>query len=263
MRNDKRDDHLRSVATALDLISALSVSQVPLRVNETARRLGVAPATAHRLLSTFVANGFAVPAADGPGYRPGPSLLRLRAGHQLPVGALREAARPVLDRLSRSTGESVHLSILEGLDVVGIEHMAGGKSAVFIHPVGSRVPSHATAVGHALLAYRPDALEALIQEGLTQLTDATIAHGAALRHSLAGVRRRGYAINEGQWHAETAGVAAPILDSRGEALAAVGISGPAARVGGRPSLARLGRLARGAAREVSTRLPKQALDVHK
>jgi DNA-binding IclR family transcriptional regulator len=113
-----------------------------------------------------------------------------------------------------------------------------------------------------LLALSPEAAEAIIAEGFARLTDATVPHGAALRRSLADVVRRGYAVNNRQWHAETAGVAAPIVDASGEAVAAIGISGPASRIGRRETLDRLGRLARTAASEIGARLPEVIAHAH-
>ncbi len=258
----RADTNLRSVATALQLLRELANADAPLGVTEAARRLGVAPSTAHRLLSTMVAAGFAMRSPAGRGYRRGPELVRMFGRRPVQLVLLRDAAHPVLERVTRETGETAHLSILEGLDVVGIDHVESAAPLVFRHPIGSRVPAHATAVGHALLAFSPEAAEVLIEEGLARLTDSTVPTGAALRRSLADVRRRGYAVNNRQWHAETAGAAAPIIDRSGEAVAALGISGPASRIGRREILDRLGRIARAAAAEIAARLPDSMESAH-
>jgi DNA-binding IclR family transcriptional regulator len=248
---------LRSVGSALELVRQLGGSESGIGVTEAARALGVAPSTAHRLLTTLVGAGFAIREPGGRRYRRGPALLRLGSSQRvLPDLLVRDAARAVLERVSRETGETAHLSVLDGLDVIGIDHVVSDLPVVYRHPIGSRVPAHATAVGHALLAYSPEAAEALIAEGLTQITDATLPHGDALRRALDAVRRRGYAINDRGWHTETAGVAAPILwPASGGAVAALGISGPANRLPHGDGLGRLGRFARTAAAEVATRLP--------
>ena len=249
----RREPTLRSVASALALLRHLAASDGSIGVTEASDVLGVAPSTAHRLLTTFVAQGFAVRLSDRR-YRRGPALLRLPVRRPLAVVVLRDLARPTLESISRQTGEATHLAVLEGLDVIGIDHVAGRDDATARHPVGSRVPAHATAVGLALLAHSPEAAEALVAEGLTRMTDATVPHGEALRTTLGEVRDRGYAVNDRGWDPTTAGVAAPIVDRGGEAVAALGISGLAARLSAR-DLARLGRLARAAAEELSSRLP--------
>jgi DNA-binding IclR family transcriptional regulator len=253
---------LRSVGAALELLRVLADAEGAIGVTEAARYLSVAPSTAHRLLATFLAHGFAMRSPTGRGYRRGPALVRLSSRRPIQLVLLRDAAHPTLERVSHETGETAHLSILDGLDVVGIDHVESVRPVVFRHPIGSRVPSHATAVGHALLAHSPEAAEALIAEGLARLTDETVPHGSALRRSLELVRQRGYAVNDRQWHPETAGVAAPILDANGEAVAAIGISGPASRLNRREMLDRLGRIARSAAVEIAARLPEPTTHTH-
>lgn len=253
---------LRSVGVALELLRVLADTDGAIGITEASRYLKVAPSTAHRLMTTFLAHGFAMRSPAGRGYRRGPALVRLYGRRPVQLVLLRDAAHPILKRISHETGETAHLSILDGLEVVGIDHVESDRPVVYRHPIGSRVPSHATAVGLALLAHSPEAAEALIAEGLARLTDATIPHGSALRRSLEEVRQRGYAVNDRQWHPETAGVAAPILDTKGEAVAALGISGPASRLNRREMLDRLGRTARTAASEIAARLPQAASHPH-
>lgn len=253
---------LRSVGTALELLRALADTDGALGVTEAARYLSVAPSTAHRLLATFLVHGFAMRSPTGRGYRRGPALVRLYGHRPVQLVLLRDAAHPILERVSHETGETAHLSILDGLDVVGIDHVESDRPVVYRHPIGSRVPAHVTAVGLALLAHSPEAAEALIAEGLGRLTDVTVPDAASLRRSLEEIRQRGYAVNDRLWHPETAGVAAPILDAKGEAVAALGISGPASRLKRREMLDRLGRVARSAAAEIATRLPQPASHPH-
>jgi DNA-binding IclR family transcriptional regulator len=248
---------LRSVANALRLLTQLAQAEGTLGVTELSRSLGIAPSTTYRLLSTLAAHGFATRLPDERRYRRGPALLRL--GRRQRVGEyvrLREIAHPLLERLADRTGETTHLAALDGLDVVGIDHVESSQAVVARHPVGSRVPAHATAVGQALLAYQPEAAEAVVGAGLTALTGDTIADPERLRRTLEEVRDRGYATNLRQWYPETAGVAAPVRGTDGEVLAALGISGPASRLGRPRLLAALGIEARAAADEISVQLSR-------
>jgi IclR family KDG regulon transcriptional repressor len=253
---------LRSVGAALELLRALADAEGAIGVTEAARYLKVAPSTAHRLMTTFLAHGFAMRSPTGRGYRRGPALVRLSGRRPVQLVLLRDVAHPILERVSLETGETAHLSILDGLEVVGIDHVESDRSVVYRHPIGSRVPSHTTAVGLALLAHSPEAAEALIAEGLGNHADTTVPDADSLRRSLEEIRQRGYAVNDRMWHPETAGVAAPILDAKGEAVAALGISGPASRLKRREMLDRLGRVARSAAAEIATRLPHPASHPH-
>lgn len=210
---------LRSVGNALALIELL-VAHESLGVTEAARLLGVAPSTAHRLLTTFVAEGFAMRSVEVDGrYRRGPALVRFLGRATIQPSLLREAAHAILERVAARSGETAHLTVLDGLDAVGVDHVESSRPVVARHPIGSRMPAHATAVGQALLAFAPEVAEALIAEGLTRHTGQTVEDARALRRTLAEVRRRGYALNLRGWHEETAGVAAPVLDAGGIAIA--------------------------------------------
>ena len=243
---------LRSVSNALRVVEILAAADRPVGVTEIAERLGVAPSTAHRLLATLVEAGFARHEADRR-YRAGPSVARL-ATRPAPPPLLRDAARPVLRWVAESSGETAHLAIIDGVSVVTIDHAAGGRPGDVGHVVGARVPAHATAVGLALLAHHPEVVEAVVAGGLGRWTASTIADAATLRRRLAEVRRRGYAVNLRGWLEGTAGVAAPVLAPDGEAVASVGISGPADRLGRRAAIAALGPLARAGALAIASRL---------
>jgi DNA-binding IclR family transcriptional regulator len=144
--------------------------------------------------------------------------------------------------------------VLDGVEVVGLDHVESTQTLIVRHPVGSRLPAHATASGQALLAYAPEATRAVIDAGLVALTSRTITEEAALLRELGRVRRRGFAVNVRQWDPETAGVAAPVLNRFGEAIAALGISGPASRMSQQGLLLRLGSVAEAAASGISTQI---------
>lgn len=248
---------LRSVSNALRAVEVIAATDGSVGVTEVAARLGVAPSTAHRLLATLVATGFARRGPDRR-YRAGPSVARL-AARPAPSPLLRDAARPVLRWLAEASGETVHLAVLDGVAVVTIDHVAGGRPGDDVgHVVGARVPAHATAVGLALLAHHREVAEAVVAGGLDRWTATTIADAATLRRRLGDVRRRGYAVNVRGWLEGTAGVAAPVLLPGGEAVASIGISGPADRIGRRAAIASLGPLARAGALAIATRLATEA-----
>jgi IclR family acetate operon transcriptional repressor len=174
---------------------------------------------------------------------------------------LREVARPVLGQLAYATNETAHLAVLDGLDVVALDHVVGPRPVVARHPIGSRLPAHATAVGLAILAHVPEAVDAILEGGLEPWTTATIIEPRSLSRTLDAVRRRGYAVNIRGWHPETAGVAAAVFAAGGECVAAVGVSGPATRIGRGPQLAELARAALEASREISGRLLSEGREV--
>jgi len=104
------------------------------------------------------------------------------------------------------------------------------------------LPAHCTASGKVLLAELPDdTVRLLFSGGLPPLTDRSLTSLDDLITQLAGVRRRGYAINLGESENQLNAVAAAIHDRSGDAVAAITVAGPSFRM-------REGRLTEVAAR---------------
>ena len=246
-------DELRSVGKALELLDLLGASDRPIGVMELSRELRIAPSSAHRLLSTFLARGYATQSAAGAGYRRGPAVIRLRTHGFVTTPALTAAARPLLRDICLSLGETTHLMVLDGLDVVELDMVQSPGPVAGHHAIGARVPPHATAAGHALLAHSPEAAEVLIELGLVAHTRATIVRGDVLRRVLRSVQTSGYALNDRQWHEDWGAVAAPVLGPAGQVIAAIAITVPARHSTPR-NLAQLGRAARMAASHLADRL---------
>lgn len=245
---------LRSVTNALRVMEALADAEGPMAVTELGQKLGMAVSTTHRILATLAAGGFAVRVPALRRYRAGPGLARLARRSLLDNVRLSEAARPVLGDLAAESGETSQLTVLDGWDTVAIDHVDSTQPVIVHHPAGSRVPAHATAVGQAILAHLPEVAARIARDGLVGHSSRTITDPATFIAELELIRHRGYAINVGQLHPETAGVAAPIIEASGAIIGSIGISGPAARIGHPDRLAELARLAALAAMRVRERL---------
>jgi DNA-binding IclR family transcriptional regulator len=226
----------------------------PMAVTELAQRLRLAPSTTHRILATLAAAGVAIRVPSQRRYRAGPGLARLARRSLQDNARLVEAARPVLQRLSAESGETSQLTVLDGSDTVAIDHVDSTHPVIVHHPAGSRVPAHATAVGQAILAHLPEVAARIARDGLVAFSDRTITDRASFLAELETIRERGYAINVGQLHPETAGVAAPIVEHSGVVLGSIGISGPVARFGLADRLAAMAELTAAGASEVQARL---------
>jgi len=250
---------LRSVTNALRVMEALANAEGPMAVTELGQRLGLAASTTHRILATLAAEGFAVRVPALRRYRAGPALARLARRSLLDNARLEEAARPVLTRLAAESGETSQLTVLDGWDTVAIDHVDSTQPVIVHHPAGSRVPAHATAVGQAILAHLPEVAARIAREGLVAHSSRTLTDPAAFLAELETIRRRGFAINVGQLHPETAGVAAPIVEPSGGVIASIGISGPAARIGDGTRLVELAGMAVAGAADVRDQLTRLEL----
>jgi DNA-binding IclR family transcriptional regulator len=135
------------------------------------------------------------------------------------------------DMLARKTGEAVWIGRLADGEVHLAHQAARPDRPVQRLDGDSAIPWHACALGHAIVAgLDPDAQEALLARPAQRLTGLTVTEPEKLRQALALTRHRGYAVEA---HAATlgeAGIAAPVFDSSGRAVAAIGIVGPAERL---------------------------------
>jgi IclR family acetate operon transcriptional repressor len=222
---------VQSLERALDLLEALAGAD-ELGVSEVAARTGLVPSTAHRLLATLVARGYAAQSPATGRYLLGYKLLELTTGLQDRLGRLRAAARPHLQAIQDETGETTNLVVLEGANVVYVDSVSGTRSVRLITEVGHAVAAHTSGAGKALLAWRePDEVEALLGDGpLYAATPQTLTAVDALLADLERTRARGYSIDNEEHEPGVGCVATPVLDAGGLALAAISVSGPMARI---------------------------------
>lgn len=220
---------LSSVDNALLLVRLLVEHRV-LRVSEAADLLGVAPSTAHRLLVSLCAQGFAEHDPRGP-YQPGPVLLEI--GHTVTSGLdLRAACRPALERLAERTDETISLCVLEGHDVRFIDGIDGRQLIRVGDRRGVRLPAHATAGGKAIMAALSDyELERRFGgRGLERRTGQTVSDWHTLLEELTAIRHAGFAMNVREGSRDACAIGAAVLDRVGAPLASINVVMPAVRM---------------------------------
>ncbi|HLG74497.1 MAG TPA: IclR family transcriptional regulator [Chloroflexota bacterium] len=227
-----------------------------LRVSDAARTLGVASSTAHRLLDTLRYHGFVQQDAESRAYEAGPALteLGLAAVRELD---LRTWAHPHMEALSEAVGETVHLLVLRGRDVLFVDAVEGADPLRVTSRIGSIVPAHLTAGGRLLLAELPSEELARRFKGVSRLTGSkTLSTLTDLKRMLDCLRRQGYSVNMGDTLKEphTAAVAALVRESSGRAVASLSIAAPLARLEGQDLTEVVERL-QAAAEAVSRELP--------
>jgi DNA-binding IclR family transcriptional regulator len=212
------------------LEAVTEVENRPRTIEELASRVGLTRSNTHRTLQTLVHAGYVVKDDDSGGYRATVRLFELGA-RQLAQLDVRKLAQPAMRRLTDETGETVHLSVLDGMDVVYIDKIDSAQPIRAYSYIGGRAPAYAVATGKALLAHQPDGYIARCAGQLQAHTPKTITSMAALEDEMRKVRRQGYAINRGEWRASVGGVAVAIFNSLEQPVAALGISGPLERLG--------------------------------
>ena len=124
----------------------------------------------------------------------------------------------------------MHLSVLDGLDVVYVDKLDSPQPLLAYSTVGGRAPAYAVATGKALLVCQTADYLDHYGAAIKRHTEDTHVSLLALKQELADVNRIGYAINRGEWRQGIGGIAAPIFNGLDKAVAALGISGPLERL---------------------------------
>jgi DNA-binding IclR family transcriptional regulator len=212
------------------LLEALAHSDRPRGVTELARELGWNKSNVHRSLATLVSLGYVRKNPETGGYEMSLRLWELgsRIINRL---SLKPAAFPFMQRLAERTRETVHLSILDGLDVVYVDKIDSPEPVRAYSTVGGRAPAYCVATGKAMLAFQPDAVLAGLRfSNLKAHTEWTITKKEAFLEEMERIRQTGYSVNRGEWRSAVRGLAAPIFGAGNRPVAAIGLSGPRARL---------------------------------
>lgn len=202
----------------------------PRTIDELAAQVGLTRSNVHRTLQTLAHAGYVTKDESSGNYRSTLRLFELGAA-QVSQFDVRRHAPPVMRSLAQATGETVHLSVLDGIDVIYIDKIDSPQPIRSYTAIGGRAPAYAVATGKALLAFQPDGYLERHGQGMLRHTAVTTPSLACLKQELADVVRTGHAVNRGEWRDSVGGVAAPVFDAMGEAVAALGISGPLERLG--------------------------------
>jgi len=198
-------------------------------VSDLSREVGLSRSTTHRYVSTLAALGYLQQDAETRKYRLGPRVLDLGFS-AINSMELRHVSAPHLQLLSDSTGHTVNMAVLDGVDIVYIERCRSSRGErreidLNLH-VGSRLPAYCTSMGKVLLAFLPaDELKgALAGIRLAQRGPNTITAKAELQRELERVRARGLAVNNEELAYGLRSIAAPVRAQTGEVVAAINVA---------------------------------------
>jgi DNA-binding IclR family transcriptional regulator len=216
--------HVAAVERALAVLDAVAEAG-DIGTNELARRTGINPSTVSRLLATLAARGLVRHVPETGRYRLGARLVQL-GGAALAGLDLRELARPALVALAAETGETATLSVPGEPDAITIDFVQSAASVQSVARLGRPSVAHATATGKVALAFGDVALP---PGDLHAYTERTVTDRGRLDAVIAAARVQGYAEAVGEREEDLNALAAPVLGSRGELVAIVGLQGPAAR----------------------------------
>lgn len=241
-------------ARGLTVIEAFGDREEALSLAEIAEKSGVDRAVARRSLLTLIELGYAV--TDKKNYRLTSRILRLGYAY-LSQSGLDGRLQPFVETVAKTTGESCSISILDGLETVGVAHAPSIHKMGFLLKPGTRMPAYVMTSGRVLLAAKSDdeALALLRQMDRKPLTKATQTSLGALMEAIRKIRDAGFATIEEELEIGLLSIALPIKNRRGETVASLNVSSSATRT----TLAELCSVAlpvmRNTAKEIGAILP--------
>lgn len=222
---------VQSLTRALGILNTLAGTGEGMTLTDISQIVGLAPSTAHRLLTTLEAERFVrFDAAESlwqvgvQAFTVGNAFARNRD-----IVAI---ARPYLRRLMEESGETANLYLAVDGEAICMAQVECRQMMRSIARPGGRVLMHCSGVGKALLAFmaEEELTRVLRRHGLPRTTEKTLDTPKKLREDLALVRARGWAFDDEEHAVGMRCVAAAIPDEAGAVIAAISLSGPAARI---------------------------------
>lgn len=212
----------------LRILTLLARRPGPVAASTIVQRLGLPRSTVYHLLGALEANGFVVHIPASHRWSLGTAAFELAGGYarQEPLARL---GRPLVAALTDRLGESAHLAIMSGRDVVYIVEERAPRRPTLITDVGVRLPAHLTASGRAMLAAMPRTqVRALYPDAaaFAELTGTGPQRPGELRELLRVTREAGYASEDGDVTAGMKSVGVAVQDPAGWPVASIAVTWP-------------------------------------
>ncbi len=213
---------------ALRILAHLARQRGPVAARTLAGALGIPRSTVYHLLATLEAHGFVVHLEAERRWGLGVAAFELGGGYarQAPLARL---GRTLVAALADRTGESAHLGVMSGSDVLYIVEERPPRRPALVTDVGVRLPAHLTATGRAMLAAMPrEQVRALYPNAsaFANRTGRGPSRPAELRELLRIARADGYALEDGEITLGLRSVGVAVRDHTGWPAAAIAVTWP-------------------------------------
>ena len=224
---------VQSLSRAFGLIELLCQNG-PMGISELSASSGLHKTTVYRLLSTLSDLGYIEKNPQTEKYAPTLRFLTISSA-LLAQNDIRRMARPFLEKLPVTLGETVHLVQRSGSQIVYIDKFESSQNSVqMVSRIGLSLPMICTAVGKAILARMPDTEIRAVweQTEIVRHTPKTITDSEAFFKEIQTVREQGYAVDDEENELGVRCIAAAIPDVYGDFNFAFSVSAPISRMKG-------------------------------
>ena len=228
---DRQRGGVQSLGRAFAILEQVARHREGIGLAELSKLVGLHNSTTFHLAKTMVSLGYIRQERETKRYRVGRPLFALAAS-ALDEIEMVNVATPIMEDLSRQTGETSHFAVRMGDAVVVIARTSGPGAFQLTDRVGVVRPAHCTALGKIILAaLRPDQLKRFLERvDLTPSTKKSITDPAVLLREIAEIRRSAVAIDDGEFNPEVRCIAVPVYNFTGDVVGALGVSGPVWRM---------------------------------
>jgi IclR family transcriptional regulator, KDG regulon repressor len=224
---DRRRGGVQSLGRAFAILEQVARHREGISLAELAKLVGLHTSTTFHLAKTMVSLGYIRQERETKRYRVGRPLFALAAS-ALDEIEMVNLATPIMEDLSRETGETSHFAVRMGDSVVVIARTSGPGAFQLTDRVGVVRPAHCTALGKIILAgLRPDQLKRFLERvELVPSTKKSITDPNVLLREIAEIRRSAVAVDDGEFNPEVRCIAVPVYNFTGDVVGALGVSGP-------------------------------------
>src|SRR6202158_1289398 len=256
---DRQRAGVQSLGRAFAILEEVARHREGIGLAELSKLVGLHNSTTFHLAKTMVSLGYLRQEKDSKRYRVGRPLFALAAS-ALDEIEMVNVATPILEELSRETGESAHYAVRMGDAVVVIARTSGPGAFQLTDRVGVVRPAHCTALGKIILSsLLPHQLKSFLQRVDNEpSTKKSITDIPVLLREIAEIKRTGIAFDDGEFNPEVRCIAVPVMDFTGQIIGALGISGPIWRLSNQ-GLPNQGRVVRLAANRLSAEFGAQSV----
>ena len=237
----------------LRILTHLAHQRGPIAARTIADQLEIPRSSVYHLLAAMERHGFVVHLESDRRLGLGTAAFELAGGfaRQQPLARL---GRPLVAALADRSGESAHLAVMTGRDVLYLVEERAPRRPALVSDVDVRLPAHLTATGRAMLAALPRAQVRALYPDASVFTDRTgrgPRRPSDLRELLRQVRVDGHAVEDSEVTAGFASVGVAVLDHAGWPAAALAVTWPSAEA---KDVASVARVVHDAAAELARRI---------
>lgn len=220
----------QSLEKGLAVLRAFNARRRTMNLAEVAEAAEINKSSAQRMIHTLEALGYVRKHPQTKRFQLTPRVMEIGYNY-LAADTLVDVANPFLAELAQTTGETTNLTEPDGLDMVYVARFVAPKFIPIHMPIGSRIPMYCTGSGRAYLsALSDDEVQGVLSSSeLRRHTQQTLTDPDEILAQVATTRRKGYAINNEELFLGDMTIAAPILGSQGQPVAAVHVVAPTSR----------------------------------